>query len=131
VRSERAQVEGQRLAAITREIVRLHAEHYGKGPERARSTLGDDYVICVMREALTAGERTLVAAGRSEAVHVMRRAWQETMSETFSRVVERCIGRRVEAFLSQISLTPDVQIEFFSLGEPLDGGPGAPAPEAA
>ena len=124
-------MEGQRLAAITREIVRLHAEHYGKGPERARSTLGDDYVVCVMREALTPAERTLVAAGRSEAVHVMRRAWQETMSDHFSRAVERSLGRRVEAFLSQISLNPDVQIEFFSLGEPLDGWPYAPTPDAA
>jgi uncharacterized protein YbcI len=33
--------------------------------------------------------------------------------------VERAIGRRVRAFLSQISLDPDVHIEVFMLDPPL------------
>jgi uncharacterized protein YbcI len=106
---------GAMLAAITREIVRLHAAHYGKGPTKARSYLNGDALFCLMQDTLTAAERTLVERGQGEAVHAMRRAFQDAMADEFSALVERQSGRRVRAFLSQTSLDPDVDVEIFVL----------------
>jgi hypothetical protein len=41
---------GQLLAAVTREIVRLRAGHYGKGPTKARSCWAGDSLVCQMEE---------------------------------------------------------------------------------
>lgn len=109
------QAHGQALAAVTREIVKLHAAHYGKGPTRARSHLNGDTLVCVMHDTLTPAERTLVDRGKGEAVHAMRRAYQDAMEGEFTAVVEVHIKRRVRAFLSQTHLDPDVDVEIFVL----------------
>jgi uncharacterized protein YbcI len=114
-----SQVDGPTLARITNGIVRLYAQGYGKGPVQARSYLAGDVLLCVLQDGLTPVELTLVARGQGAAVHTMRRAWQEAMRQDFQEVVERAIGRRVRAFLSQISLDPDVHIEVFMLDPPL------------
>ena len=112
---------GPMLAAITRDIVRLHAAHYGKGPTKARSYLNGEALICLMQETLTAAERTLLARGKGDVVHSMRRAFQDAMAPDFTAVVETHTGRRVRAFMSQVNLEPDVDVEIFVLepaGEP-------------
>jgi uncharacterized protein YbcI len=114
---------GAILAAITREIVRLHAAHYGKGPTRARSYLNGDALFCLMQDTLTPAERTLVERGKGEAVHTMRRAFQDAMAGEFTALVEEHTGRRVRAFMSQVNLEPDVDVEIFVL-EPPDGPAG-------
>jgi len=106
---------GPMLAAVTREIVKLHAAHYGKGPTKARSYLNGDALFCLMQDTLTAAERTLVERGKGEAVHTMRRAFQDAMAAEFSALVETHTGRRVRAFMSQVNLEPDVDVEIFVL----------------
>jgi uncharacterized protein YbcI len=68
-----------------------------------------------MEDTLTPAERTLVERGKGEAVHTMRRAFQDAMAVEFTDVVERHTGRRVRAFMSQVSLEPDVDVEIFVL----------------
>jgi uncharacterized protein YbcI len=111
---------GQLLAAVTREIVRLHAVHYGKGPTRARSYWAGDTLICQMEETLTSVERTLVDGGREGEVHALRRSFQDLMEDQFTAAVERVTGRRVRAFLSQVHVDPDIDVEVFVL-EPAKG----------
>lgn len=106
---------GQALARVTNEIVHLMATQYGKGPNRAYSSLSGDVVTCVMREALTTVERTLVSHGRSEEVRALRRGFQDAMAPRFVAIVEEVLGRRVEVFLSQVSLSPEVDVEVFIL----------------
>jgi uncharacterized protein YbcI len=108
-------VSGQTLARVTGGIVQIYAQQYGKGPVQARSHLVGDGVLCVLQDALTVAELTLVCRGQGEAVHTMRRAWQDAMQDDFEEVVEAATGRRVSAFLSQVSLEPDMHIEYFRL----------------
>ena len=77
------------MAAVTNGIVRLFAEYYGRGPERAKSyLLGDRYVVCVLRDTMTTVERTLAPqiAGSSsgECGSGFRRRWP-TRSSAWSR----------------------------------------------
>ena len=114
---ERARVgERSPLAAVTRGIVQLHAQYFGKGPTRARTDwIGDDGLVCVLRDTLTSVELTLIDRGQGEQVLALRRAFQGAMAEEFKGVVQEATGRRVVAFLSQAHLDPDIATELFFL----------------
>lgn len=103
------------LAGVTNAIVRLHRQHYGKGPTRSKSYLLDDVLVCVMSDVLTTVERTLVAAGEHTKVRDTRFAFEDATRDRFVEAVERILGRRVLGFTSQILVTRDVAIEMFLL----------------
>jgi uncharacterized protein YbcI len=102
-------------AAVSRELVSLHKQFYGKGPVRAKTFLVDDTVLCVLEGGFTVVERTLIEVGRATAVHDMRTSFQAAMRDQFSNVVESALGRRVRAYMSQVHTDPDVAIELFLL----------------
>jgi uncharacterized protein YbcI len=109
---------GEELAEITNGIVRLFSEYYGRGPTKAKSyMLEDRYVVTVLRETMTTVERTLADNGEGDLVRRVRLTFQEAMADSFKGVVEQVLGRRVEAYHSQILVDPDVGFEFFLLEE--------------
>lgn len=115
---EAGSTDSSALAAVTRGVVRLHADYFGKGPTTARSDrFGRDGVICVMRDTLTAVERTLIERGQGSQVLALRRSFQDVMAPEFRRVVEEAYRRPVAAFMSQVHLEPDISVEIFFLGD--------------
>jgi uncharacterized protein YbcI len=60
-------------------------------------------------------ERTLLDAGETDAVRNTRLAFQRAMETRFVGTVEEITGRKVRAFLSQVSLNPDISVEVFIL----------------
>lgn len=109
---------GEQLATATNGIVKLFREYYGRGPTKAKSYLLDDtYLVCVLHETMTTVERTLVDTGHGEKVRSTRLAFQEAMADSFMAVVEEAMGRRVQTYHSQVTLSPDVGFEFFVLEE--------------
>jgi uncharacterized protein YbcI len=106
---------GKLAAAISNAIVGLHREHFGRGASRARTVMGADYVICFLEDIYTPVEKTLIEAGRFEAVQVTRGAFQDTMRGMFSAAVEELTGREVVGFLSQVHVDPDLAVETFIL----------------
>jgi len=83
--------------------------------------MGADYIICFMEDIYTPVEKTLIEAGRFEAVQATRSAFQDTMRQRFSDAVEELSGRKVVGFLSQVHVDPDLSVETFIL-EASDGG---------
>jgi uncharacterized protein YbcI len=112
---------GKLAAAISNAILKIHSEHYGRGASRARTVMGADYVICFLEDIYTPVEKTLIGAGRFEAVKETREAFQETMRDRFSEAVEELVGRKVIGFLSQVHVDPDLAVETFILRS--DDGP--------
>ena len=108
---------GEIRATISREIVRLQAEYYGKGPTRAKTYVFDDLVVVVLEETFTRAEKTLVQRGEADAIQHIRRRFQQQMAEEFTSVVEQATGRRVRAFLSETNIEHDVSVETFLLAE--------------
>jgi uncharacterized protein YbcI len=106
---------GSARSAIANAIVRLHAEHYGRGPTRARAHIADDFVLVVLEDVFTTAERTLVAGGRGEHVIAARDAFNQLLREQFVAAVELATGRRVRAFFSQASVDPETAVEVFLL----------------
>jgi uncharacterized protein YbcI len=114
---------GKVAAAISNAISGIHREHYGRGASRARTVMGADYIICFLEDIYTPVERTLIDAGRFEAVKETRGAFQDTMEETFTASVEEISGRKVIGFLSQVHVDPDLAVETFILEPENDGQP--------
>jgi uncharacterized protein YbcI len=112
---------GKLSAAISQAILGIHREHYGRGANRARTVMGADYIICFLEDIYTPVERTLIDAGRFEAVRETRSAFQDTMRDNFSAEVERLSGRKVVGFLSQVHDDPDLAVETFILEPSTDG----------
>jgi uncharacterized protein YbcI len=111
-----AMAAGAARAEISREIVRLHAEYYGRGPTKAKTYIVDDLVVCVLEETFTTAERTLIDHGEREAIQQIRRRFQQRMAADFMSIVERTTGRVVRTFLSETNLDHDVAVETFLLG---------------
>ena len=110
--------QGEQLAAVTNGIVGLFREYYGRGPTKAKSYILDDrIVVCVLEETMTKVEHTLVQNGHGDKVRDVRLTFQEAMADQFESEVSRCMGRKVIAYHSQLTLDPDIGFEFFVLEE--------------
>jgi uncharacterized protein YbcI len=98
---------------ISREIVRLHANLYGRGPTKAKTYLTDEYAMCILEEVFTPAEKTLVQAGNEEQVKATRDAFQDAVEPQFREVVETATGKQVRAFVSVINISIDAAFEIF------------------
>ncbi len=110
--------DGRLAAEISNTVVRALAETTGRGPTKAKTTIGDNGVFVVLQDSLTHGERTLSEAGQGQAVLDLRRRWQAVMEADVSRQVEELMGRKVVGFMSDNHIDPDLAVEVFVL-EPL------------
>ena len=115
------------LAAISAELVRLKAHHYGKGPVEAKSYINDNFLFCVMKGGLTRVEETLISSGDEDLVRKVRLRFQEQMHTVFRDAVEKVTGRVVVAYNSQLLINPDHIVEIFVLGDEQDLIETAPA----
>lgn len=110
-----ARAPGDVQRNISRRIVTLHKEFYGKGPTRAKTYYLDDVVLLLMRGGFSRVEETLLAEGRGDAVIRQRMEFQEVMLDRFREVIEGETGRKVVAFMSGSHQDPDVTSEVFVL----------------
>jgi uncharacterized protein YbcI len=106
---------GSARSAIANAIVRLHAEHFGRGPTRARAHVADDFVLVVLEDVFTTAERTLVAAGRGDQVQATRAAFADVMRDRFCTAVQVACGRGVRAYFGETHLEPEMAVELFLL----------------
>lgn len=113
---------GRLAAAISRAVVRRTAAVSGRGPGRARTTIGRDAVFVVVEDALTVAERELIRIGDEETVLRMRHGLQRAMHDDLDADVERLTGRKVIGFMSTNHVDPDLGVEVFILA-PADGAP--------
>jgi uncharacterized protein YbcI len=108
------------LAEISREMVRLYKEQFGRGPTKARSAFaGPDLVICTLEKTFTPAERRMAEMGEHQRLRDTRLYFQHATEGEFRSVIERLLQRRVRAFNSSVDTECDVSVEVFHL-EPLE-----------
>jgi uncharacterized protein YbcI len=112
---------GELAAAISNTVVKALARTTGRGPTKAKTTIGDNGVFVVLQDTLTVGEQTLNDAGEGQAVLDLRRRWQRVMEVDVSREIEELTGREVVGFMSDNHIDPDLAVEVFVL-KPLPEG---------
>src|SRR3954470_11585721 len=88
---------GEMAATISRALVQLKKDLYGKGPVRAKTYFCDDYIFVAMDGGLTRNEETMLSHGNAELVRDYRTRFQETVSDQFVATVARIAERRVLA----------------------------------
>lgn len=106
---------GERQANVSRRMVQLHKEFYGKGPTKAKTYVIDNLVVVLLQGGFTRVEQTLLQEGRGEAVLRQRMDFQDVMRARFTEVIESELGRRVVAFMSGTHQDPDLLSEIFLL----------------
>jgi uncharacterized protein YbcI len=103
-------------AEISREMVRLYKELFGRGPTRARTEFaGPDIVICSLEHTFTPAERSLAELGEHQRLRDTRMYFQAATHDRFTGVVEKVTGRKVRAFISGLDASKDVCAEIFYL----------------
>jgi uncharacterized protein YbcI len=120
---------GELAAAISNTIVKELARTTGRGPTKAKTTVGENGVFVVLQDTLTRGEQTLADAGEGDAVLDLRRRWQRVMQANISREVEELTGRKVIGLMSDNHIDPDLAVEVFVL-EPRAATDYTPPPAA-
>jgi uncharacterized protein YbcI len=107
--------EGELFEQISRSLVQLHKEHFGKGPTKARTYIADDLVVCLLKGGFWKGEQTLRDHGRSDAVVQSREAFQKSLRTLFVATIEGLVERRVVGFLSAVDPDTEMSAEVFVL----------------
>jgi uncharacterized protein YbcI len=104
------------LAEISREMVGLYKEQFGRGPTKARTNFaGPDIVVVTLEDTFTPAERKLAEMGEHQRLRDTRLYFQHATEEDFRSVIERILGRKVRAFNSAVDTETDVCVEVFHL----------------
>jgi uncharacterized protein YbcI len=114
---------GEMLAEVSRSVVRLHKDVYGKGPTRARAHMVGDLVVCVLAGGFTRAELTLSAGGKGDVVRRQREELQAIARERFTSTIESITGRPVLGWLSSTDEAAQLSAEVFVL-EPREADRG-------
>lgn len=103
-------------AEISREMVRLYKEQFGRGPTRARTEFaGPDIVISTLEDSFTPAERRMAEMGEDQRLRDTRTFFQHATEADFCAVIERLLKRKVRAFVSGTDTARDVSAEVFYL----------------
>lgn len=103
-------------AEISREMVRLYKELFGRGPTKARTEFaGPDIVICSLEDTFTPAERSLAEMGEHQRLRDTRMYFQSATHDKFIEIIERVTGRKVRAFISGLDAGVDICAEVFYL----------------
>jgi uncharacterized protein YbcI len=120
--AETADYQTSVRAEISREMVRLYKEQFGRGPTKARTEFaGPDIVVCTLEDSFTPAERRLAEMGEHQRLRDTRLYFQHATKEEFIGTVERIMNRKVRAFNSSLDTHTDVSVEVFHL-EPSSTG---------
>jgi uncharacterized protein YbcI len=103
-------------AEISREMVRLYKEQFGRGPTKAKTEFaGPHTVICTLEDSFTPAERRLAEMGEHQRLRDTRLYFQHATEDQFREVIERVLGRKVRAFISGLDTATDTSAEIFHL----------------
>lgn len=122
--AETADHQSSIRAELSREMVRLYKEQFGRGPTRAKTEFaGPDVVVCVLEDSFTPAERRLAEMEEHQRLRDTRLYFQHATKGEFIGAVERILSRKVRAFNSSVDTHQDVSVEVFHL-EPVSAGEG-------
>jgi len=87
------------LTQVTRAMVAIYKDQFGRGPKHARSHYaGPDMIVCALEDTLTPIERTLASIGEHQRLRDIRMLFQHTAEDTFRSAVEEIMEGSEDAF---------------------------------
>jgi uncharacterized protein YbcI len=111
-----AGIAGAPLRDISRAMVRLYKEQFGRGPESVFTHYaGPDAILSILTNSLTPVEKSLRQMGEHQRLRDIRVMFQHATEPQFRAAVEQITGRRVIGFTSGIDVEHDISSEVFTL----------------
>jgi uncharacterized protein YbcI len=105
-------------ADVSRAMVALHKEQFGRGPTKARTSFaGPDAMITVLEDALLPAEKAMVEMGESLRVEEGRTFMQRATVARFVETVEPIVKRKIRSFQSACDPATGIIVEI-SVFEP-------------
>lgn len=104
--------------AVSEQIVRLYLEAFGRGPTQARTYVEPQFAVCVLRDVLTATERSLCDSGARTEVEAARSMVNEAIDRRCVAIVEMQTGRSVVSQLTQVKAPVNIAVHFFLFDDP-------------
>jgi uncharacterized protein YbcI len=102
------------LTHVTRAMVAIYKEQFGRGPRHAHSHYsGPNAITCFLEGTLTPLERALAEGGEHQRLRDIRLWFQYSAEDSFRGAVEAITGRKVVSFISGIDTATDVSLETF------------------
>lgn len=96
------------LMAISRVMVSLFKEQFGRGPTRARAYwAGPDMLVTYLEDTLTPAERKLAQMGEHQRLREARLFFQYAAVVEFCTPIEQITGRKVKSFFSSTDTEVD------------------------
>lgn len=108
-------------SAISRELIALQKQYFGRGPVSVRTHVLDDSVVVLFHGGSMAHEQALVEAGRSDLVTEVREAINEAIRLECVAVIERVLGREVVGFMTGSQHEPDLGCQVYVLAASTNG----------
>jgi uncharacterized protein YbcI len=103
-------------AEISRQMVRIYKEQFGRGPTKVKTDFaGPDVVVTTLESSFTPAEQRLVEMGEHQRMRDTRLYFQHATEPLFKETVEGILGRKVRAFLSGLDAGQDISAEVFYL----------------
>ena len=117
VAREQPFAERHDLAEVSKAMVKLYKEQFGRGPTKTRTNYaGNDILITTLEDTMTPAERNMADMGEHERLREMRMFFQYASVTEFCEPVERLTGRKVRAFISGLDPVADgISVEMFVL----------------
>jgi uncharacterized protein YbcI len=104
------------LSAISKEMVRIYKDQFGRGPTKTRTQwAGADIILVTLEQTFTPAERRLCELGEHARLRELRLLFQYAEVVVFCEPIERITGRTVRAFISGIDTYADIASEMFVL----------------
>jgi uncharacterized protein YbcI len=117
---ESAGIDGGPLREVSRAMVRLYKDQFGRGPETVSTHYaGPNVIVSVLANSLTPVEKSMREMGEHQRLRDIRTMFQHATEAQFRAAVEQITGRRVVGFMSGIDVVNDISSEVFTL-EPMD-----------
>jgi len=114
--TETADYQTSVRAEISREMVRLYKEQFGRGPTKSRTEFaGSDIIICTLEDSFTPAEKRLAEMEEHQRLRDTRLYFQHATKSEFIGTIEKITNRKVRAFNSSIDTHNDVSVEVFHL----------------
>jgi uncharacterized protein YbcI len=116
---------GIEMEELSRAMVRLYRERFGRGPTKAQSVYATaDLLICTLENSLTPAERTMADMGEHQRPRDIRMFFQHASEKELVEVVEQITGRMVRGFVSGVDTEHDISSEVFYLQPAASSSPG-------
>jgi uncharacterized protein YbcI len=104
------------LREISRAMVQLYKEQFGRGPETVRThQCGPNTILTILGNSLSPVETRMREMGEVQRLRDTRVMFQHATEQRFREAVEQITGRRVIGFMSGIDVEHDLSSEVFTL----------------